>query len=40
MKKNFNFENFRNRIQKLEGNDREESADEDRMKGYYYQFKV
>ncbi len=29
----FHFENFRSRMQKLEGNDRKESADEDRMKG-------
>ena len=27
-------------VRKLEGNEREEPADEDRMKGYYYQFKV
>jgi len=27
-------------MQKLEGNEREESVDEDMMKGYYYQFKV
>jgi hypothetical protein len=32
------FENFRSTMQKLEGNEREESVDEDRMKGYYYQF--
>ena len=34
------FETFRSRMQKQEGNEREEPADEDRMKGYYYQFKV
>ncbi len=32
------FENFRSTMQKLQGNEREESVDEDRMKGYYYQF--
>ena len=30
------FEKIRSTMQKLAGNEREESVDEDRMKGYYY----